>query len=81
MWYEMMEILGLVLGIRQNVKVYSSSVMAYLYQKLQENPSWKYDRLLDALKNAAKKELLHMDNAYSDRLLSYDKLRAELEAL
>ena len=78
---EMMEILGLVLGIRQNVKVYSSSVMAYLYQKLQENPSWKYDRLLDALKNAAKKELLHMDNAYSDRLLSYDKLRAELEAL
>ena len=78
---EMREIIGLVLGIRQNVRVYSSSVMTCIYRKLQENPERKYDRLLDALKIAAETELLHMEEADSDRLLSYHTLRAELDAL
>lgn len=78
---EMREIIGLVLGIRQNVRVYSSSVMTCIYRKLQENPERKYDRLLDALKIAAETELLHMEEADSDRLLSYHTLQAELDAL
>ena len=78
---DMNEMIGLVLGIRQNVRVYSSSVMGYLYRKLQANPHWKYDCLLDALKCVAEKELLHMDETYSDRLLPYNKLQAELDAL
>ena len=77
----MNEIIGLVLGLRQNVRVYSPSVIAYLYHTLQVNPGLKYDSLLDILKKTAEKELLHTDNTYSDRLLPFDKLQTELKTL
>lgn len=78
---EMNEIIGLVLGLRQNERVYSPSVIAHLYHTLQQKPGLKYDCLLDILKKTAEKELLYTDSTYSDRLLPFDKLQAELKTL
>lgn len=76
---EMKENIELVLGVRKDVRTYSTSVIAYLYQILEQNPGMRYDMLLDCMKKAAEKE--NMDDASSDRLISFDNLRYEVERL
>lgn len=78
---ELNETIGLVLGIRQNAGVYSPSAIKYLYDKLLEQPQLKYDCILDVLKDIAEQELRQPDNAYSDRLIPFDKLQAGLDTI
>lgn len=75
------EIIDVILGIRKDVKMYSQSVVKYLYEFLQEHKDIKYSTLLDALKRAAKRELEDSDAEYPDRLISFTKLRQELESV
>lgn len=76
---EVEETLGIILGIRKNVTVYSSTVIEYLCEWLQKNDDKKYPCILECMKAAAMRELESPDSAYSDRLISYPKLRDELE--
>ena len=47
------EIIDVILGIREDVKMYSRSVVRYLYQFLQKHKEVKYSDLLEVLKRAA----------------------------
>ena len=51
------EIIDVILGIREDVKMYSRSVVRYLYQFLQKHKEVKYSDLLEVLKRAAEREL------------------------
>ena len=75
------EIIDVILGIREDVKMYSRSVVRYLYQFLQKHKEVKYSDLLEVLKRAAERELNDPDEQYPDRLLSFSKLKQELERL
>lgn len=77
--YEQREILGIILGIRKDVGMYSKSVVEYLYEFLQDNPQFKYSDLLGCLQRAAKNELEDPDEAYQDRLISFSKIQHELQ--
>lgn len=76
---EQQRILGIILGIRKEDAVYSSTVIEYLCDWLQKNDNINYPCILECMKAAAAKELESPDSAYSDRLISYSKLRDELE--
>lgn len=73
------EIIDLILGIRKDVKMYSESVVKYLYRFLQEHKEEKYSNLLKILKRVAKREIENPDEQYPDRLISFSKLQQELE--
>ena len=73
--------LDVILGIREDVKMYSRSVVRYLYQFLQKHKEVKYSDLLEVLKRAAERELNDPDEQYPDRLISFSKLKQELERL
>ena len=75
------EIIDVILGIREDVKMYSRSVVRYLYQFLQKHKEVKYSDLLEVLKRAAERELNDPDEQYPDRLISFSKLKQELERL
>ena len=75
------EIIDVILGIREDVKMYSRSVVRYLYQFLQKHKEVKYSDLLEVLKRAAERELNDPDEQYPDRLISFSKLKQELESL
>lgn len=75
------EIIDVILGIREDVKRYSRSVVRYLYQFLQKHKEVKYSDLLEVLKRAAERELNDPDEQYPDRLISFSKLKQELERL
>lgn len=75
------EIIDVILGIREDVKMYSRSVVRYLYQLLQKHKEVKYSDLLEVLKRAAERELNDPDEQYPDRLISFSKLKQELERL
>ena len=75
------EIIDVILGIREDVKMYSRSVVRYLYQFLQKHKELKYSDLLEVLKRAAERELNDPDEQYPDRLISFSKLKQELERL
>ena len=75
------EIIDVILGIREDVKMYSRSVVRYLYQFLQKHNDVKYSDLLEVLKRAAERELNDPDEQYPDRLISFSKLKQELERL
>ena len=75
------EIIDVILGIREDVKMYSRSVVRYLYQFLQKHKEVKYSDLLEVLKRAAERELNAPDEQYPDRLISFSKLKQELERL
>lgn len=75
------EIIDVILGIREDVKMYSRSVVRYLYQFLQKHKEVKYSDLLEVLKRAAERELNDPDEQYLDRLISFSKLKQELERL
>ena len=75
------EIIDVILGIREDVKMYSRSVVRYLYQFLQKQKEVKYSDLLEVLKRAAERELNDPDEQYPDRLISFSKLKQELERL
>ena len=72
------EIIDVILGIREDVKMYSRSVVRYLYQFLQKHKEVKYSDLLEVLKRAAERELNDPDEQYPDRLISFSKLKQEL---
>ena len=55
--------------------------MRYLYQLLQKHKEVKYSDLLEVLKRAAERELNDPDEQYPDRLISFSKLKQELERL
>ncbi len=65
------EIIDVILGIREDVKMYSRSVVRYLYQFLQKHKEVKYSDLLEVLKRAAERELNDPDEQYPDRLISF----------
>lgn len=73
------DLLSLVFGVRKNIKVYSGSIIDYLYEWTINNPTKKYEYLLDILKEVAKEELINPSEEYTDRLLSFDKIRTKLE--
>ena len=73
------EIIDLILGIRKDVKMYSESVVKYLYRFLQEHKEEKYSNLLKILKRVAKREIENPDEHYPDRLISFSRLQQELE--
>lgn len=73
------EIIDVILGIREDVKMYSRSVVRYLYQFLQKHKEVKYSDLLEVLKHTAERELNDPDEQYPDRLISFSKLKQELE--
>lgn len=75
------EIIDVILGIREDVKMYSRSAVRYLYQFLQKHKEVKYSDLLEVLKRAAERELNDPDEQYPDRLISFSKLKQELERL
>ena len=75
------EIIDVILGIREDVKMYSRSVVRYLYQFLQKHKEVKYSDLLEVLKRAAERELNDPDEQYPDRLISFSKLKQGLERL
>ena len=75
------EIIDVILGIREDVKMYSRSVVRYLYQFLQKHKEVKYSDLLEVLKRAAERALNDPDELYPDRLISFSKLKQELERL
>lgn len=75
------EIIDVILGIREDVKMYSRLVVRYLYQFLQKHKEVKYSDLLEVLKRAAERELNDPDEQYPDRLISFSKLKQELERL
>lgn len=75
------EIIDVILGIREDVKMYSRSVVRYLYQFLQKHKEVKYSDLLEVLKRAAERELNDPDEQYPDRLISFSELKQELERL
>ena len=75
------EIIDVILGIREDVKMYSRSVVRYLYQFLQKHKEVKYSDLLEVLKRATERELTDPDEQYPDRLISFSKLKQELERL
>lgn len=75
------EIIDVILGIREDVKRYSRSVVRYLYQFLQKHKEVKYSDLLEVLKRAAERELNDPDEQYPNRLISFSKLKQELERL
>ena len=75
------EIIDVILGIREDDKMYSRSVVRYLYQFLQKHKEVKYSDLLEVLKRAAERELNDPDEQYPDRLISFSKLKQELERL
>lgn len=75
------EIIDVILGIREDVKMYSRSVVRYLYQFLQKHKEVKYSDLLEVLKRATERELNDPDEQYPDRLISFSKLKQELERL
>ena len=75
------EIIDVILGIREDVKMYSRSVVRYLYQFLRKHKEVKYSDLLEVLKRAAERELNDPDEQYPDRLISFSKLKQELERL
>lgn len=75
------EIIDLILGIRKDVKMYSESVVKYLYRFLQEHKEEKYSNLLKILKRVAKREIENPDEQYPDRLISFSKLQQELEGV
>lgn len=75
------EIIDVILGIREDVKMYSRSVVRYLYQFLQKHKEVKYSDLLEVLKRAAERKLNDPDEQYPDRLISFSKLKQELERL
>ena len=75
------EIIDVILGIREDVKMYSRAVVRYLYQFLQKHKEVKYSDLLEVLKRAAERELNDPDEQYPDRLISFSKLKQELERL
>ena len=75
------EIIDVILGIREDVKMYSRSVVRYLYQFLQKHKEVKYSDLLEVLKRAAERELNDPDEQYPDPLISFSKLKQELERL
>ena len=75
------EIIDVILGIREDVKMYSRSVVRYLYQFLQKHKEVKYSDLLEGIKRAAERELNDPDEQYPDRLISFSKLKQELERL
>ena len=79
--YDNEEIIDVILGIREDVKMYSRSVVRYLYQFLQKHKEVKYSDLLEVLKRAAERELNDPDEQYPDRLISFSKLKQELERL
>ena len=58
------EIIDVILGIREDVKMYSRSVVRYLYQFLQKHKEVKYSDLLEVLKRAAERELNDPDEQY-----------------
>ena len=78
---EVIETLGLVLGVRKEVKEYSASMLDYLYQFLSARPELLYTQILDCLKRAAKRELEESDDMYTDRLIGFANLQRELEKL
>ena len=61
--------------------ILSRSVVRYLYQFLQKHKEVKYSDLLEVLKRAAERELNDPDEQYPDRLISFSKLKQELERL
>lgn len=71
----MLELLELVIGIRKYTEVYSSTVLSYLYESLHQVSGFRYDQLLDCLKEAAQQELKNPNKTYADRLIGFDKIQ------
>lgn len=70
--------LALVLGVRKDIKLYSSSIISYLYKWLT-NTNCSYEIIIDVLKCAAAEELKEPDEQYTDRLISFTKIKEVLE--
>lgn len=72
------DVLEILLGIRKSTVTYSQYVLDYLYQFVQKHPQYEYERILECLKIAAKKELTGEDEHDDDRLISFHRIREEL---
>ncbi len=72
--------LSLVLGVRKDIKLYSSSIISYLYEWLN-NTKYSYEIIVEILKRAAAEELKEPDEQYSDRLISFTKIKEVLTSL
>lgn len=79
---QLLEVMELLIGIRKDVKTYSSSVCDYVYSFLNSNKQICYNRLLDAIQLAVQMELEGEDQTGADdRLISFENLKYALESL
>ena len=74
-------VLDLIFGVWKLDSMYSESVFECIYDFMKHHRRISYNRLLDALKSAAKKELQISDEENTDRLMGFDVLVEELEKL
>lgn len=72
------DILSIVLGVRKDIKLYSSSIITYLHDWVNEKLC-SYENILDVLKCAARDELKDSDNEYPDRLIGFSKIQEGLK--
>ena len=79
---QLLEVMELLIGIRKDVKTYSSSVCDYVYSFLNSNKQICYNRLVDAIQLAVQMELEGEDQTGADdRLISFENLKYALESL
>lgn len=79
---QMMEVFELLLGIRKDVRTYSSSVYDYVNSFLNDNKQICYTKLLEAIRTALQMELEgEQQTRADDRLISFENLQCALESL